>query len=544
MKEKSFYLTKYARYYENTFSYNYYPYVFQRLCKSVGWQIGAKIMRGYFKSFYAYHRAFERIKYITNFKEFNIDFSEIYSSAKNHKFKKVKYKKKILVKKHLFKLTPKIKALHDKEMYEHYCDCREAKTGYRNTFGNPKTTENVVKSNLKKYGVRSTAMLSWVKEKQAQTNLEKYGQKSPLCDPKIRAKRGTKGTRNSKKKFDYTPSKEIFESFIIDNRFDMRGCSKFFGLSKSEILKYLKEFKIKIPIYYHRERTQIEFFNSIQVESKTFNTRTVIPPFELDIFLPDANLAIEYNGLLYHSQGISSFSPINNPTFDKNYHLSKTLLCAAKDIQLFHIFEGENLDLWLSMVHNKLGVNKKIFARKCNILEISQNDAKEFFKENHLQGSVNSLIQIGLYFGGILVSAMSFGRPRFTKKYEYELLRFCTLKNHNVIGGASKLWKYFLKKYAPKSVVSYANLRFSNGAIYEKLGFSKIGQSAPNYFYFDQSLKLESRLKYQKHKLQKYYESGELEYYNPAESEIQNMLKNGYRRIFDCGNLIYEFKNI
>ena len=87
-------------------------------------------------------------------------------------------------------------------------------------------------------------------------------------------------------------------------------------------------------------------------------------------------------------------------------------------------------------------------------------------------------------------------------------------------------------------MISYANRRFSNGEVYQKLGFSLKGESGVNYFYFKDSLKLESRNKYQKHKLKNI-----LEYYNPNESEHINMFKNGYRRIFDCGNLVFEYKN-
>ena len=132
---------------------------------------------------------------------------------------------------------------------------------------------------------------------------------------------------------------------------------------------------------------------------------------------------------------------------------------------------------------------------------------------------------------------MTFGKPRFNKEYDYELLRFCNTLNTSVMGGASKLLSYFIKNYNPKSILSYANLRWSMGNLYEKLGFTLISQSSPNYFYFNNDLILHSRIEFQKHKLK-----DKLENYNPDLTESENMYNNGYRKIYDCGNLVYEMK--
>ena len=215
------------------------------------------------------------------------------------------------------------------------------------------------------------------------------------------------------------------------------------------------------------------------------------------------------------------------------------LKCESKGIQLFNIFEHEDLDLWLSMINTKLNLNKKIYARKCIIKELKSQETKEFLDYNHIQGYISSKVNLGLYFEDELVSVMTFSKPRFNKNYEYELIRFCSKRNTSVIGGASKLWKYFVTKYNPKSVISYANRRFSNGEIYSKLGFELIGKTEPNYFYFKMSTtQLYSRVKFQKHKLSKL-----LDNFNPELSETENMFNNNYRRIFDCGNLKYLYIN-
>ena len=133
---------------------------------------------------------------------------------------------------------------------------------------------------------------------------------------------------------------------------------------------------------------------------------------------------------------------------------------------------------------------------------------------------------------------MSFSKSRFNKNIEWELLRFCTKINTQVIGAASKLLSYFIKNFNPNSIISYANRRWSNGKLYEKLNFKYIGATKPNYFYFipNENI-LYSRVKFQKHKLKDI-----LPVYDYSLSETINMYNNGYRKIYDCGNLKYIWK--
>ena len=184
-----------------------------------------------------------------------------------------------------------------------------------------------------------------------------------------------------------------------------------------------------------------------------------------------------------------------------------------------------------------MGKSERIYARKCTVKEVSSKEAKEFLEKNHLQGACNSKVNIGLYSGNTPVSLMTFGKPRYNKQYEWELLRFCNALNTSVIGGAGKLLSYFVKTYNPSSILSYANLRWSTGNLYEKLGFTLKGTSSPNYFYFNEDFILHSRIEFQKHKLK-----DKLENFDPSLTESENMYNNGYRKIYDCGNLVYEMK--
>lgn len=318
----------------------------------------------------------------------------------------------------------------------------------------------------------------------------------------------------------------VLNNFVENNRFLAKDMQRYFNCSISFIDKFKKQNNILVENKREFSKSKIQdgLFDWIPLENKVSNTRGIIRPYELDIYLPDFKLAIEYNGSYWHSEGRK----------EKEYHLKKTNLCNEKGIQLLHIFDFDDLDIWKSMISNKLGLNEKIYARKCIIKELEYKEIKDFLKINHLQGACPSKINLGLFYENELVQVMTFGKPRFNKKYNYELLRLCTKKYFNAIGGASKLFKYFTQKYKG-SIISYANRRFSNGNIYKQLGFKELNKTEPNYWYTKED-KILSRYQCQKHKL-----NSLLEVFNPELSESENMTNNGYFRIYDCGNIVYEF---
>ena len=166
------------------------------------------------------------------------------------------------------------------------------------------------------------------------------------------------------------------------------------------------------------EKEVIEFVKSIYNGVIINNNRKIIAPYELDIYLPEKKLAIEFDGLFWHNDKSGK---------DKNYHLDKTEKCEKQGIQLIHIFEDEWIEKQIivkSIIKSKIGIyDKKIYARKCQIKEIAIKDKNDFLRMNHLQGEDHSQIKLGLFYENELVSVMTFGKPRFNKKYDFEYMK-------------------------------------------------------------------------------------------------------------------------
>lgn len=271
----------------------------------------------------------------------------------------------------------------------------------------------------------------------------------------------------------------------------------------------------------------INYIKTIYNGEILINYKSIINPLEIDIYIPKHKLAIEYNGLFWHSYDVVETSK------EKRRHLEKCEQCENNNINLFQIWEHhwfQKQNLIKSMINNKLQINHKVHARKCSLTKINFKQYEKFLNDNHLQGSAPNEIRYALMYGNEIISIMGFTRH---KKFEWELGRFATLQNYNVVGGASKLFKSFIKEYDPKSIMSYANRDHSNGKMYKNLNFNCIGVTDPGYFYVKDSI-VYSRQQFQKHKLK-----DKLEIFDSNLTESQNMFNNGYRRLWNSGNLKY-----
>jgi len=391
---------------------------------------------------------------------------------------------------------------------------------------------------IKKYGVDNPFKLKSMQSKVKDTCLLKYGvdhiSKSDRKKETIRKKYFNNLLNSDRLKNLVTPNfnSELYDGIEKKYSWKCIKCGNIFEdhLDNGKIPRC----KVCFPILNGSSNLEKEVYEFVSQNcpDSISNTRSIIPNnYELDIFIPSKNLAIEFNGLYWHSE-ISGNK-------NKDYHLNKTLQCQERGIQLIHIFEDEWLnkqEIVKSIIRSKLNlITNKIPARKCTIKSVNKEEAFNFLDSNHLQGYINGT-HLGLYYNNELVSILTYGKPRFNSKYEMEILRFCNKINTIVIGGLSKL----LSKINNSSIITYVDRRFGTGNSYNNCNFVKTGESSPSYYYTNNNYSIRyNRLQFQKHLLE-----SKLESFDSNLTEWQNMQLSGYDRIWDCGNIIYSKESI
>jgi transposase len=312
--------------------------------------------------------------------------------------------------------------------------------------------------------------------------------------------------------------------------------AKTLNVSRSHIRSQLIKNKIKIkpiePSY--RSNAEISLYNyltSIFVDDEWIHSdKSIIGPYELDIVNVSKKLAIEYCGLYWHSE-LSSGKK-------QNYHRDKYRKCKEKGYRLITIFDTDDIDKVKSLLLKLLGSTKKIGARKTSIVKLQSKDAMKFHKKHHLHSAVGGSHHYGLVYNDELVMVSSFGKNRYSDKYQYECSRITSHSNYTVVGGVSKLIKYFIDTDMPSSIITFSDLRFGEGTVYLNCNFERLEDAGPNYWYSKKyTPTLYSRVKFQKHKLKDI-----LEVYDPLKTEFENMADNDWDRIWDCGNAKYIWK--
>jgi len=203
-------------------------------------------------------------------------------------------------------------------------------------------------------------------------------------------------------------------------------------------------------------------------------------PLELDIFIPDLSLAIEYCGIYWHSERKGK---------GEDYHAYKHIECEKKNIQLVTIFEDEwinNPSLVKSRILTQLdSAPNRIGARKCVFSAVDQETSDAFCNKNHTEGSGLTDHAYGLYYNNELVSIMTFTN---IADDEYELTRFCSIQNTVVQGSVSKLFNHFVKLMNPKIVTTYSDKRWNTGDVYETLGFTFASYIEPKFWYISYNM--------------------------------------------------------
>ncbi len=315
-------------------------------------------------------------------------------------------------------------------------------------------------------------------------------------------------TTNSKQVIIICPEHGEFSQRASDHLtgYGCRKCTSTISNKEREIVKYLRELDIIVNT----------------------SNRTLITPYELDIVLPDYKIAIEFNGVHWHTEKYGK---------GKEYHLNKTKLCQKKGYRLIHIFEDDyitNKDMILNFLKHITGKSNHnpVYARKCEVIEINNMEGRKFLDEHHMQGSSKASIYIGLHYEGELVAVSSFikGKTNTKNKEMWELTRHAT--KGTVMGALGKTTKHFLRNFG-SHLYTFCDNSYFNGKSYLKAGFSETGTIPPDYMYVV-NRKREHKFNWRnKQRISKHPETKGM-------TERAAMKHLGFERIWDCGKTRFE----
>lgn len=384
--------------------------------------------------------------------------------------------------------------------------------------------EKVKQTNLKKYGVEKIFYSDKIQEKIKNTMLEKYGTINPMQNEKIKNK--SKDT-NLKKYGVYTTLKvDAVKDKIRNTNLKKYGvpyscmtndCRKASGRTISKINKTILKKIIDNGIEAIMEKN--------------------LENFSYDIELIKQKKLIEINPTYTHNSTVGViFNKHQKTPISLTYHFNKTIVAKKNGYQCIHIWDWDNCD----KIINMLKLKEKIYARKCKCKSISEEQCIDFLEKYHLQGSCRGQkVRIGLFYNDKLVEIMTFGKPRYNKKYEWELLRLCSHSDYKIVGGANKLFKHFLIDYRPQTIISYCDNSKFDGDVYKVLGFKLLDYGKPSKHWYNMKTKqhITDNLLRQRGFDQLFKTN-----YGKGTSNRDLMIENGFVEIYDSGQSIYLFE--
>lgn len=379
-------------------------------------------------------------------------------------------------------------ALQVPEFYDKVKQTTKDRFGNECAMKNPKVVDKVKQTNLEKYGYENVSQVPEVQEKRKQTCLDKWG-------------------------VEWAFQADTVKQHIKESNLQIYGCenpSQNEGIKEKKRETLMENYGVDVPlrsdvVMQKTINTNIEKYGVpfVCMSGKNSNTVNSFPnenfakllcenhlgferEFPIVRYSYDfkvGNALIEINPYATHNSLWTPFGGMSGK--DKNYHQNKSRKAAEAGYHCIHIFDWDDPN---KIIKELLLPKERIYARDTTVCGITKQEAKEFLNEHHLQGYCNGQsVLLGLRDKcGELVSLMTFGKPRYNKNYQYELIRYCQSKN--VIGGAEKLFKYFLKTYNPESIISYCDMSKFSGNVYLKLGFTLKDRGKPScHWYSDNS---------------------------------------------------------
>lgn len=394
------------------------------------------------------------------------------------------------------------------------------------------------KTNQDRHGVDWVLQAEPVKDKIKQTNKNRYGAENVSNSKVIQSKKALTNFNKAAQSLNdhrYTLLKLVKQEYTIL----CNECKDSFN-----ILWQLRDSRIKQEQVVCTNCNPVNYNSSLGEDSlhdyiKSIYTGEIIRRFrmdmEIDIYLPELKIGFEHNGIYWHSEMMKP----------ETYHFDKMQYFLDRGIQVYQFWEDDWIDrrdIVKSMINNAIGLSSKIYARNCTIKEIKDNAlVNSFLMENHIQGFVGSKVKLGLFHQDKLVSLMTFGAKRRAtghkhKEGEWELIRFCNKKYTTVVGGASRLFKFFIGNYEYDEIFTFSHNTHSIGKLYENLNFDYSGNTKVSYFW-GKGYNRYNRYNYRKDQLVR-------EGYDKNKTEVEIMHERNFFRIYDAGSKRWIYEKI
>lgn len=400
------------------------------------------------------------------------------------------------------------------------------KYGFNRPLKNEDIKQKSINTCLKKYGVSYALQSDDVKFKGSETSLKKYGTKHPMQSDIVK----NKVKETNKNKYGVTcvlKSHEIQDKIVKTNlkKYGVpyhcmtQKCIDANGHIISNVNRHFAE--------YIKDNFNIDSEFEFRINRSSY-----------DLHILNSDILIELNPTYTHNStvgpifGNNQKSPLN---FD--YHLSKTKLAQSNNYHCIHIFDWDD---WFKVASLINPIKTRIYARNCKIVnDIPLDECKEFLNKYHLQNTCKGQsVRIGLYYEGKLVQLMTFGKPRYNKNYQWELIRYCTHGDYSITGGSQRLFKYFIKNYNPESIISYCDNSKFNGNVYDTLGFNKINLTGPTAHWFNGEIHVTDSLLRQRGFDQLFGTN-----YGKGVSNEELMIAYGFVKVYDCGQKVFSYSN-
>lgn len=276
-------------------------------------------------------------------------------------------------------------------------------------------------------------------------------------------------------------------------------------------------------------KTNRDFGNKLERAGVEYKFEFRISKYSYDIHILNTNILIEIDPTYTHNLIGNHWSD----GIECGYHLEKTLLAIQNGYRVIHVFDWDDWDKIVNMLRDK----KSVYARKCKLYKISTSVANEFLDKYHLQGKCRGqLLCLGLYYNNELVQVMTFGKSRYDKKHDVELLRLCSHPEYRIVGGASKMFKFATAYYGLSNIISYCDVSKFTGEVYEAIGMKKVRTTPPQEVWSDGMSKITANLLRQ----QGFDRLFGANFGKGANNEIL-MIEHGWLPIEDCGQYVYEY---